>query len=170
LKREIQKLVVDMFPRDSEGVTLAEAADTPSMRRPAWVMDELYHSLKLSWDKEDASKGLKYAINYVRRERLRQQRVAYNNTVEASEERAELMSQVNVWTEGPYGRAWAANMRDRPRPQQLLAVSKPTTGATQVYDRFAFFSRVKYYINIIHILITLPISLNQIVCPMQNDS
>ena len=34
MKREIKKLVVDMFPRDSECVIRSESADTPSIRRP----------------------------------------------------------------------------------------------------------------------------------------
>jgi hypothetical protein len=45
MKRKIKKLVIGMFPRESERVILSEYADTPSMRRPLWVMDELYRSL-----------------------------------------------------------------------------------------------------------------------------
>ena len=137
MKREIKQLVIDMFPRDSEGVILSESADTPSMRRPLWVMDELFRSLNTNWDKTEASKGFKYAVGYVRRERARQLRVMACNSDDASEEREELRGEALMWKSGPYGKAWAANMRDRPRPQQLLAADAATHGDDQVYKRCA---------------------------------
>ena len=117
MKREIKKLAIDMFPRDSEGVILSESADTSSMRRPLWVMDELYRSLNTKWDRDDASKGLKYAIGYVKRERARQLRVMSCNTDDTSEERGKLKGEALLWKSGPCGKAWAADMRERARPQ-----------------------------------------------------
>jgi hypothetical protein len=86
MKRTIKKLVVDLFPRDSEGFVLSESADTPYMSRPPWVMDELYRSLKINWETDDATKGLKYVVSYVMRERIiRRQRVISSNTDKVSE-------------------------------------------------------------------------------------
>jgi hypothetical protein len=90
MKREIKKLVIDMFPRDSDAVILSESADTHFMRRPFWVMDELYRSLNTNRDRDDASKDLKYEIGYVRRERVRQLSVISCNTDDTSGERGEL--------------------------------------------------------------------------------
>lgn len=117
LKAHIQKLVVDLFPRDSDGVFLSEHADIPSMRRPSWVMDELYRSLVENFNSDYASKGMRYAQGYVRRERTRQVSIISRNLDATSAEREELRSQALVWQDGPYGKAWAANVRERPRPQ-----------------------------------------------------
>jgi len=55
-----------------------------------------------------------------RREVAKEQR-ARLNTDESSAEREKLESDVMTWQDGPYGKAWAANIRDRPRPQQLIS-------------------------------------------------
>jgi len=122
MKRSIKSLVIDLFPRDTDGVILSDTLDSQTTRRPAWVMDELYRSLKLNYDKEEASKGLDFAKKYVKRERARQVRVVSIDSEETKGEREDLKSEAIVWREGPYGRLWAANLTDRPRPQQLLSV------------------------------------------------
>ena len=136
LKCEIQKMVVDMFPRDDDGVLLCESADDPILRRPRWVMDELYRNLLQNHNGEDACKGRKYALRYVRREVARQRRLLLN-IEESSAEKDQMKSEATIWQEGPYGKAWAANIRDRPRPQQLLSC---IAGSQQenVYARCVF--------------------------------
>ena len=105
------------------------------MKRPPWVMDELYRSLSSNWDREAASKGLQFAIRYVRRERARQVRILTSDNDETSEERQDLSFQALAWREGPYGKLWAANMRDRPRPNQLLSANAVTHDNDQVFNR-----------------------------------
>ena len=112
-------------------------------------MDELYRSLTSKWDKDEASKGLRYVVGYVRRERAKQLRVMSGNTDDTSEERRELLGEALLWKSGAYGKAWAANMRDRPRPQQLLAADAATHGDDQVYQRCApcpFYYKFIFYI------------------------
>jgi hypothetical protein len=70
-KKETKQLVIEMFPRDSDGVILSESSDIPSLRRPPWVMDELHRSLAINMSRDDAAKGLKFAIAYAKRERRR---------------------------------------------------------------------------------------------------
>jgi len=120
LKCEMQKLVVDMFPRGADGVLLCEGHEDPILRRPHWVMDELYRNLLQNHSSEDACKGRKYAVRYVRREVAKERR-ARLNTDEISAKSAKLESDAIIWQDGPYGKAWAANIRDRPCPQQLIS-------------------------------------------------
>ena len=90
MKREIKKLVIELFPRDSDGVILSESAETPSQRRSAWFMDELYRALSIDWNKGDAGKCMKFAVAYVKRERRRQIRVVSSNTDASPEDIEEL--------------------------------------------------------------------------------
>ena len=144
LKREIKQLVVDLFPRDSDGVILSESSDIPSLRRPSWVLDELHRSLNINWSREDAAKGLKFAARYVKRERRRQKRVISDNSDANALDREELRSEMLAWKEGPYGKAWAANLRERPRPQQLLAASSVLPIDNDVvFKRYAIFHLIK---------------------------
>jgi hypothetical protein len=64
-KKEIKQLVIQMFPRDSDGIILSKSSDIPSLRRPPWVMDELHRSLAFNMSRDDAAKGLKFAIAYI---------------------------------------------------------------------------------------------------------
>ena len=120
LKSEIQKLVVDIFPRDDHGVLLCDSVTDPTARRPMWVMDELYRNLLQNHCSEIACKGKQYAVRYVRRE-IARQRLLRCESDDTSVEASQLRSDAMIWQDGPYGKAWAANIRDRPRPQQLLS-------------------------------------------------
>ena len=103
-------------------------------------MEELHRSLAINMSRDDyAAKGLKFAIAYVKRERGRQKLVMSIDTDENVSDKKELMSDMLDWKEGLYGKAWAANVRERPRPQQLLAVSAmlPLDDDNDVFMRFA---------------------------------
>jgi hypothetical protein len=108
-------MVIDLFPLDSEGDFLSQSSTIPSLRMLSWVMDELYHSLDIHWNRDDAAKGLKFAIGYVKCERKRQIRVMSSNPYETSINKEELRCKLLAWQEGPYVKAWAASVRERPR-------------------------------------------------------
>jgi len=83
-------------------------------------MDELYRNLLQNHGGEIACKGKQYSVRYVRRE-IARQRLQRCESDETSVEASQMRSDTMIWQDGPYGKAWAANIMDRPRPQQLLS-------------------------------------------------
>jgi hypothetical protein len=54
LKLLTKKLVYDIFPRDDRGVFFCAGAKDPALRRPAWMMDELFRKLSAQILAQDA--------------------------------------------------------------------------------------------------------------------
>ncbi len=124
LKLLTKKLVCDICPRDSEGVFLSSEAKDPALRKPAWVMDELFKKLSSEISVKDADSCLKFAYAYLRRERQKQINVTANKATEM--ECNNFKSGVSNWLEGPYGKSWEFGVRERPR-QGLLCHASATT-------------------------------------------
>ena len=135
LKLLTKKLVCDIFPRDDQGVFLCAEAKDPALRRPAWLMDELFRKLSAQISAQDAKKCLKYCIGYVRRNRLKQIVYASNNGTEL--ERNKFKSEVSIWLEGPYGKAWQAGVRDRPSEILLTHLSASTSKNEKPFERYS---------------------------------
>ena len=62
-----------------------------------------------------------------------------SDTYENASDKEELMSNMLALKEGPYGKTWAANVKEIPRPQQLLAALAvlPLDADNAVFIRFA---------------------------------
>ena len=52
---------------------------------------------------------------------IARQRLLRYESDETSVEASQLRYDAMIWQDGPYGKAWAANIRDIPRPHQFLS-------------------------------------------------
>ena len=71
LKEDVKKLVRETFPRDESGIYLVDSASDPSLRRPKWVMDELFGTLSSKCNSHESKLATKFAIRFIRRERIK---------------------------------------------------------------------------------------------------
>ena len=72
LKAETKMLVNEIFPRDEFGCYLCKDADDIVMRRPAWVMDELFRKLCNNNNAREAKAATRFASRYLHRQRIKQ--------------------------------------------------------------------------------------------------
>jgi hypothetical protein len=55
-----------MFPRDDKGIFLCAESKDLALRRPTWLMDELFRKLIVEISAQEANKCLKYSVGYIR--------------------------------------------------------------------------------------------------------
>jgi hypothetical protein len=103
LKAETKKLVIDTAPRDEFGCYLCKVAVDLVLRRPKWVMDELFRGLCENYSAHEAQKGTMFASRYMHCQRLKQAVVVFGRGREIEVETFDY--EVSAWMDWPYGKA-----------------------------------------------------------------
>jgi len=139
LKEDVKMLVRETFPRDESGSYLTDSAKDPTLRRPKWVMNELFRRMSSNYNAHESKLATKFAIRFIRRERLKQGIILSGGGTQANRETFE--HEVAAWNDGPYGKAWKGGMKERPPPRMLLEqLSKSKTTCETTINRYLYVS------------------------------
>ncbi len=134
LKAETKMLVNDIVPRDEFGCYLSKDADDPVLRRPVWVMDELFRKLRERNTASQAQKATRFASRFLHRQRLKQ---CLAISGRGSEKEVETLNfEFAAWKDGPYGKAWIGGMKERPPRMLVQQLSKSTGSGEDTFDRY----------------------------------
>jgi hypothetical protein len=133
LKAETKKLIIDIFPRDEAGCYLCKEAVDPALRRPKWVLDELFRALCENHGAQEAQKCIKFAVSYLRRQRRKHILIVSGRASE--EELQAFNSEVSIWKDGPHGKAWNRGMKERPPMMMLENLANTKSTCENVFNR-----------------------------------
>jgi hypothetical protein len=134
LNEDVKKPVKETFPRDESGSYLVDFAKDPTLRRPKWVMNELFRMMSSNYNAHESKLATKFATRFIRRECIKQGIILFGCGTQTNMETFE--HEVVAWNDWPYGKAWKGGITERPPRMLLEHLSKSKTTCETTIDRY----------------------------------